>query len=93
MSDHTGSNKAHPVWSGLAGAVIAVAFLFWFLQIRSSPARVVALRQCENRYAAARTRLDSLAVDTLQVLQDRSTEVLHETCGALRRAGRLRQDR
>jgi hypothetical protein len=88
-----GDGKPSPVLTGVAGAAIAIALCVWFLQVRSGPARVVALRQCENAYGSARSRADSLAVDTSSALQSRSDAAEHQTCGQLRAAGRLHERR
>jgi hypothetical protein len=88
MADET-DGKPSPVFTGIAGAAIALALCVWFLQVRSDPARVVALRQCENAYRSARSRSDSLAVDTISALQSRSDGAERQTCGQLRAAGRL----
>jgi len=69
-------------WS-LSVLLVLLAFL-WVIRVNQLPRKVVVVRDCENRYGQARSKLDTMTVDQ-QLTADRS-----DTCGAMRRAGRLR---
>lgn len=79
-----------PSWIGQALIVLgALTALLWFLQVRRAPVQLLERRDCENAYAAARTHVDTLAVDARQPLGATSADSLAVTCGSLRRSGRL----
>jgi hypothetical protein len=48
---------------------------------------VVAERDCEQQYAAARTRAETLAVDERPLVFEPADKPDPETCGSLRRGG------
>lgn len=84
----TGGFSLRSVASQIGFGVLLVAALFWFVQARRVPTNVVAARDCENRYAEARTAADSLSVDQrVLVFADRSNP--NRTCRDLRLEGRL----
>jgi hypothetical protein len=62
--------------------------LLWFLQERRAPVQLLERRDCDNAYAAARTRADTLAVDARQPLGATRTDSLATTCGSLRKSSR-----
>jgi hypothetical protein len=71
------------------GILVLVAFV-WFIQVRRVPSNLVAVRDCENRYAEARTQADTALVDLRElVFQDPAKKGVIETCGVLRKSGRL----
>jgi len=69
-------------WS-LSVLLVLLAFL-WVIRLKQLPRNVIVVRDCENRYDQARTRVDTMTVDQ-QPTADRL-----DTCGTLRRAGRVR---
>lgn len=66
------------------GAVVLLAFL-WFLQVRTQPARLIVRRDCENRYADARTSGDSSGVDRMPLIIPPRDSLAARTCGQLLR--------
>lgn len=60
------------------GFLVLVAFV-WLLQVGRAPLHLVALRDCENAYAAARTAADTLVVDERPLVVGQ-----RKTCGGLR---------
>lgn len=62
--------------------------ILWFVQMRKAPTNLLQRRDCERAYADARTASDTATVDQRRPVLGQSTDTL--TCGAFRRAGRLR---
>lgn len=63
------------------GAALAAALMYWLVSVRGAPTLVVAQRQCEAAYAAARTMADTVAADSIHVIGARDSAAL---CGDLR---------
>jgi len=73
----------------LAAALAAGVLILWFTQVRGAPKQVLMQRDCQNAYAAARTRDDTLAVDQRQPFGLNNSDTAAATCGKFRRSGRL----
>ena len=71
-------------------AILAVVAFAWFMQMGKAPVHILVRRDCENRYAQARTRADTLVVDHFVPPLEQPRDTLSATCGALRGAGSLR---
>jgi hypothetical protein len=84
------SSPKQRTWLGqIAIVLVGVVVILWFMQARKAPLQLLERRDCENRYAAARTAVDTLAVDSQRPLDSQRPDTLPLTCGALRRAGVL----
>ena len=68
---------------------VVLAVILWFIQMRRAPMQLLERRDCQSAYAAARTVADSAAVDVRQPLGSDRPDSLAQTCGDLRKAGRL----
>ena len=62
MTQTLGKRAQNVVGQMAIAIVIAVAFV-WVMQMGKAPTQILARRDCENRYAQAHTRADTLAVD------------------------------
>lgn len=81
--------KAIPGWASQLGAIfVIVALILWFVQMRKAPTNLLQRRDCERAYADARTASDTATVDQRRPVLGQSNDTL--TCGAFRRASRLR---
>jgi hypothetical protein len=88
MNDSDETRPSGVVLKGLAGVVLAALILYWLLSVRNVPTRVIAVRQCENAYHAARTAADTLAADSIQVVgSDSATGMVR--CVDLKLQGKL----
>ena len=77
-------------WTGqIVGIFVVLAVILWFIQMRRAPMQVLKRRDCQNAYAAARTAADSASVDLRQPLGTDRPDSLAQTCGDLRKAGRI----
>lgn len=77
-------------WTGqIVGIFVVLAVILWFIQMRRAPMQLLERRDCQNAYAAARTAADSAALDLRQPLGADRRDSRAQTCGYLRRAGRL----
>jgi hypothetical protein len=77
-------------WTGqIVGIFAVVAVILWFIQMRKAPMQLLERRDCQNAYANARTAAESAAVDVRQPLGADRPDSLAQTCGDLRKAGRL----
>jgi hypothetical protein len=65
---------------------LLVVFAFvWALQLGKAPRNLMARRDCENRYAQARSAAETLAVDRqAPVIQPGSRDTVQATCGSIR---------
>lgn len=71
------------------GIFVVLAVILWFIQMRRAPMHLLERRDCQKAYAAARTAADSAIVDSRQLLGTDRPDSLAQTCGGLRKAGRL----
>ena len=86
MHDET---RNRGTWAGQLGALIViVALILWFVQMRKAPTNLLQRRDCERAYADARSAVDTATVDRRRPVLGQSSDTV--TCGAFRRAGRLR---
>jgi hypothetical protein len=75
--------------SQIVGVFVVLAVILWFIQMRRAPVQLLERRDCQSAYATARTAAESAAVDVRQPLGSDRPDSLAQTCGDLRRAGRL----
>jgi len=77
-------------WTGqIVGVFVVLAVILWFIQMRKAPMQLLEWCDCQNAYASARTAAESAAVDLRQPLGADRPDSLAQTCGDLRKAGRL----
>ena len=69
--------------------LVVISLIVWYVQARRAPMQLLERRDCENAYAAARTRAETLAVDARQPLGAKRPDSLATTCGSLRHEGLL----
>ena len=72
----------------LLALLVVLILVLWYLQARRTPMQLLARRDCENAYAAARTHAETLAVDARQPLGANRRDSLAVTCGSLRNVRR-----
>ena len=79
--------KRSSLFMRIALPLLVLAAFVWFLQLGKAPKEIMARRDCERRYAEARTAAETLAVDgQFPVIQSRPRNAEPETCGRLLRA-------
>lgn len=72
-------------------ALLLAAAYLWVMRAGSLPKEVVAQRDCEHQYAAARTPADTERVDHQPLAFARpGRDSIVPTCGTLRATGRLK---
>ena len=78
-------------WTGqIVGVFVVLAVILWFIQMRkAAPMQLLERRDCQKAYASVRTAAESAAVDLRQPLGADRPDSLAQTCGDLRKAGRL----
>jgi hypothetical protein len=84
------SSTARRTWTEqLLVVLVGVVVIVWFMQARKAPMQLLERRDCENRYAAARTAAETLVVDYQRPLDSQRPDTVPLVCGTLRKAGRL----
>ena len=85
---HEDSARKPSGWaSQLAGIIVIVALILWFVQMRKAPTNLLQRRDCERAYAEAHTASDTAAVDRRPPILGQATDTV--TCGSMRRSGQL----
>lgn len=76
--------KPRSLFIRIAIPLLIVFAFVWALQLGKAPRHVMARRDCENRYAQARTAAETLAVDRqAPVMQARSRDTVPKTCASI----------